>query len=83
MIARASGIDARLIFGRAHPLARYGSFFEARGLAAERVDEMSWANRRYALDIDGHSNAWNNFANRLKLGCCVFKVQSERGFRQW
>lgn len=53
------------------------------GLAGDRVTEESWAQRKYAIDIDGYSNAWSNLFIRLKLGCCVFKVDSDYGFRQW
>lgn len=61
----------------AHHVMRVGGFM------GERVPEYSWINRKYAIDIDGYSNAWSNFYIRLKLGCCVLKVESEYGFRQW
>jgi hypothetical protein len=44
---------------------------------------MSWGRRRYAIDVDGNTNAWSNLFTRLLLGCCVLKVGSPRGFRQW
>lgn len=35
---------------------------------------------RYILDIDGNSNSWN-FMMKLRLGCCVLRVESE--WHQW
>jgi hypothetical protein len=53
------------------------------GVLADFVPLSEWARRRFALDIDGNSNAWSNPFQRLILGCCLIKVQSEHGFRQW
>jgi hypothetical protein len=53
------------------------------GLLAGRVPLPEWTRRRFAIDIDGNTNAWSNLFNRLLLGCCVIKVGSERDFRQW
>lgn len=38
------------------------------------------ARYRYILDIDGNSNSWN-FMLKLRLGCCVLKVESD--WHQW
>ena len=76
-------IDAKLVFNPGHKFAVYAPFFAAAGVLADHKPQMSWARHRYALDIDGHSNAWNNFLVRLKLGCCVLKVASEQGYSQW
>ena len=43
----------------------------------------SWLERKYAIDIDGYANTWSNFLVRMLFGCCVFKVESQFGFRQW
>jgi hypothetical protein len=56
---------------------------EVAGLLGSRVEEATWGARRYALDIDGNSNAWSNLFTRMLLGCCVIKVASPLGFRQW
>jgi hypothetical protein len=53
------------------------------GILAESIDSATWRARRFALDIDGNSNAWSNLFTRLLLGCCVIKIGSPRGFRQW
>jgi hypothetical protein len=55
----------------------------AAGLLAGRIPVATWAHRRFAIDIDGNTNAWSNLFQRLLLGCCVIKVGSERDFRQW
>ncbi len=52
-------------------------------LLAEHVPETDWINDRFALDIDGFTNTWSNFLVRLHLGCCVLKVDSQGGYRQW
>lgn len=53
------------------------------GVLGEAMDPVRWRARKFALDIDGNSNAWSNLFTRLLLGCCVIKVGSPRGFRQW
>lgn len=53
------------------------------GILGEPIDPVRWRARKFALDIDGNSNAWSNLFTRLLLGCCVIKVGSPRGFRQW
>jgi hypothetical protein len=71
-IARSRGLDPGLA-------ARY----EQAGLLRDPVSERSWCGRRYAIDIDGHANAFSNLFRRLLYGCCVIKVASPLGFRQW
>lgn len=53
------------------------------GLMSGRVEAASWLGRKFAIDIDGASNAWDNLYHRLLFGCCVLKVESQAGFRQW
>lgn len=53
------------------------------GLIAARIPETDWINDKIALDIDGTTNTWSNFLVRLHLGCCVIKVDSQQGYRQW
>jgi hypothetical protein len=53
------------------------------GLLGDRARLPLWTKLRFAIDVDGNTNAWSNLFNRLLLGCCVIKVQSEQGFRQW
>ena len=48
-----------------------------------RMDVSNWLNHKFAIDIDGNSNAWSNLFQRLLLGCCVIKVTSPYGYRQW
>lgn len=45
--------------------------------------EAAWLGDRYAIDIDGWTNAWSNLLIRLHFGCCVLKVASADGYRQW
>ncbi len=59
------------------------ALLEAAGLVGAPLDPMSWGRRRFALDVDGNGNAWSNLFTRLLLGCCVLKVGSPQGCRQW
>ncbi|TNE69525.1 MAG: lipopolysaccharide-modifying protein [Rhodobacteraceae bacterium] len=74
------GVDARFVPGVTH---RQEAQCAAAGLMGPRRNWQDWAGDKYALDVDGFSNAWCNFMQRLKLGCCVLKVDSQFGFRQW
>lgn len=53
------------------------------GFGGDSMPADSWLGRKYAIDIDGQSNTWSNFLVRMLFGCCVFKVASPAGFRQW
>ena len=53
------------------------------GLIAERIPTETWLKHKFAIDIDGFSNAWDNLFHRLLMGCCVLKVGSNFGFKQW
>lgn len=52
-------------------------------LFGERMPEPSWVDDRYAIDIDGWTNTWSNFLVRMHYGCCVLKIDSKFGYRQW
>lgn len=83
LLSRGTDIDAGFVFSRSHPLRPYETAARKGGIMGDPVPSESWAGRRYALDIDGHSTTWDNFPVRLKQGCCVLKVESRVGFRQW
>ena len=53
------------------------------GLDRDFIPEKNWINDKFALDIDGFANTWSNFLVRLHLGCCVLKIDSQHGYRQW
>jgi hypothetical protein len=53
------------------------------GLATGFMPEEDWMFRKFAVDIDGHTNTWSNLLVRFHLGCCVLKVDSQHGYRQW
>jgi hypothetical protein len=53
------------------------------GILGRPIDQAVWLTHKFAIDIDGNSNAWANLFNRLLLGCCVIKIASPAGFRQW
>lgn len=55
----------------------------AEGLMADHIPTMQWQRVRYAIDVDGNSNAWANLFQRLLLGCCILKIGSANGYKQW
>ncbi|PJI85828.1 glycosyl transferase family 90 [Yoonia maricola] len=73
-------VDFRFVLKRRE---EYQNLLRRADLIGKRVDTFEWANMKYAIDIDGYTNAWCNFMQRLKLGCCVLKVESQFGFYQW
>ena len=75
-------LDLRIAMSAAAPADRAAAYRRA-GIAGERIAQASWCNRRFAIDIDGHANAFSNLFTRLVYGCCVIKVASPLGFRQW
>jgi hypothetical protein len=64
-------------------LVGWQSVFRANGLLADPIPEETWLSRKYAIDIDGFSNTWRNLLVRMLYGCCVFKVDTQLGYRQW
>jgi len=45
--------------------------------------ESEWLGDKFAIDIDGWTNTWSNLIIRMHFGCCVLKVASADGYRQW
>lgn len=56
---------------------------ERAGILGGHIDPMTWLVRKFAIDIDGNTNAWSNLFTRLLAGCCVIKIASPFGYRQW
>jgi len=79
------GIDARLVnFGRTDSLSLDDvRALEMAGIVGQSVDSSEWRQRRFAIDIDGYTNSWSGLFTKLLMGCCVLKVASPAGFRQW
>lgn len=75
-------VDARIVPGRSVP-ADVAARYTEHGIAGGHVPEDSWLGRQFAIDIDGNANAFSNLMIRLLYGCCVIKVASPLGFRQW
>jgi len=50
------------------------------GLLKTYVPMADMARHRFIVDIDGNANSWN-FMQKLRLGCCVLRVDSD--WRQW
>ncbi len=79
------GIDARLVTSdRTEPFSLEDQQRLAQaGITGQAVDQAEWWQRRFAIDIDGYTNAWSGLFTRLLMGCCVLKVASPTGHRQW
>ncbi|MEM9855281.1 MAG: glycosyl transferase family 90 [Pseudomonadota bacterium] len=72
------GVDIRFVAeGQA------ATWLARHGLIGAPQPAALWRARKFAIDIDGFSNTWDNLFHRLLFGCCVLKVESEVGFRQW
>lgn len=53
------------------------------GITGENRRESEWLGDKFAIDIDGWTNTWSNLIVRMHFGCCVLKVGSADGYRQW
>ncbi len=78
---RLPGVDVALANYRRDEFR--GQMLVEAGIVKPEIDESSWALRKYAIDVDGQTNTWSNLFVRLLLGCCVLKLDSKFGFRQW
>ena len=81
MLARKiDGFDAGFV--AAHEPWMEG-LFDLHGFKSSRIPETDWINDRFAIDIDGYTNTWSNMIARMHFGCCILKIGSQFGFRQW
>lgn len=78
------GTDARLSAVAQTPdLARDRERLSQAGLLGDYISPIAWYGFKFAIDIDGNCNAFANLFTRLLMGCCVLKVASGAGYRQW
>lgn len=78
------GIDAKLCnVLPSDDRALHEERFAKAGIFGEFVSSLAWCGHKFAIDIDGNTNAFSNFFTRLLMGCCVIKVASPAGYRQW
>ncbi len=77
---RDNDVDFRFV---AQPDRPHDRILDTAGLIGGYIPTHDWAGMKYAIDIDGYTNAWCNLMQRLKLGCCVLKVTSPFGYYQW
>ena len=75
-------VDVRIARGRAVYAAIEERYRDA-GILADFMPARTWCHRQFAIDVDGYANAFSNFFIRLLYGCCVIRVASPFGFRQW
>lgn len=76
-----AGTDARLTAGNGQTIPL--SAFAPLGITGTMRPERDWLGDKYAIDIDGWTNAWSNLVVRMHFGCCVLKVASADDYRQW
>lgn len=79
-LCRGTEIDFRFV---AKQYLSTDTALQMAGLLADPIPALDWGTAKFGVDIDGFTNAWSNFPQRLKLGCCVLKVDSQFGFTQW
>lgn len=65
------------------PKNPYRRSFDKAGWLRERVPNVAWFGKKYALDLDGFANTWDNQFHRMLMGCCLLKVIGDFGYRQW
>jgi hypothetical protein len=82
-LAGVPGTDARIRKTESDAAPADRERLQRHGLLGGKIAQAAWGRYKFALDVDGHTNAWSNFFVRLLLGCCVLKVESEGRFRQW
>jgi len=76
------GADARFV-NIPSTAASWARLASRQGLLGQPMAPESWLGRKFAIDIDGYVNTWSNLLVRMLYGCCVLKVESQFGFRQW
>ncbi|WP_055684996.1 glycosyl transferase family 90 [Loktanella sp. 5RATIMAR09] len=77
---KALNVDFKFV---SDPRRNENGVLQKAGLTGDFIPTHNWGAMKYAIDIDGFTNAWCNLLQRLKLGCCVLKVASPFGYRQW
>ena len=77
---KALDVDFRFVV---MPEAHDYTVLKDAGFVGDFIPTHNWGVMKYAIDIDGFTNAWCNLMQRLKLGCCVLKVASPFGYKQW
>lgn len=82
MAAHAQGTELDFAFTDKAGSHKYQAL-KQRGFLAEKIPNTAWFGKKFAVDIDGFSCTWDNFFHRLLMGCCVLKVESAFGYRQW
>jgi hypothetical protein len=79
--SKVPGVDAGLSHYRRDEFKP--ELLEQLGVLKQPIPEQSWVRRKFAIDVDGQTNTWSNLIVRMHLGCCVLKLDSKYGYRQW
>jgi hypothetical protein len=77
-----AGTDVKFV-NVPNAIASFGVFAMRSGLLGAPMPARRWLGQKFAIDIDGYTNTWSNLLVRMHYGCCVLKVGSQFGFRQW
>ncbi|MFT6604849.1 MAG: hypothetical protein ACJA2X_000025 [Halocynthiibacter sp.] len=80
MHARGSRLDFRFV-SAITPIEEH--ILSEAGYLTDVIKTTTWIGSKFAVDIDGFSNTWDNIFHRFLMGNCVLKVESQAGFRQW
>jgi hypothetical protein len=79
-VCKSTDIDFRFVTGGSQA---FTTRLSEAGMIGDGIPPSDWANMKFGIDIDGTTNAWDNFMQRLIFGCCIFKVESQFSFYQW
>lgn len=82
MVLACQDLDVDFKFVAGNP-TEYEPWLHARGYIADPIAQNSWAQRKFAIVIDGFSNAWSACFKAMLMGCCVLRVDSPHGYEQW
>jgi Glycosyl transferase family 90 len=83
MLRSVQGTDARIAKTESDVASLDRQRLRRHGLLGGKIAQRNWGRYKFAIDVDGHTNAWSNLFVRMLLGCCVLKIESQHGFRQW
>jgi len=76
-----NGLDAAFVYRGGVPWQT--RVLALNGMLGAPIASSEWIGDKFAIDIDGQTNTWGNLLVRLHQGCCVLKIESQFGYRQW
>ncbi len=75
------GLDIRFVLSG--PPTHHEEMAAHGSMVAPGLDSNEWCAMKFAIDIDGFTNTWDNLPVRMLMGCCVLRIESAHGYRMW